>query len=190
MSELMIVQRSTEWLCLISFFFSLELHFIMNLFGNFLIQHSFFPGYFVATVAGLWPSLVKSLVLINTAGSIVPTVSSIPSVDVKLIQVLYQSQLCSCIFRNILECYFSCSCRLKLHILCCILSDLECFAWNCIKYWLCTEFVGIWYTVVWSLSLHFNLSSQYLLFSANKYLNTFNLINTIFFNELTDERSM
>ncbi|CAD5187578.1 unnamed protein product [Musa acuminata subsp. malaccensis] len=43
-------------------------------------------GYFVATVAGLWPSLVKSLVLINTAGSIVPTVSSIPSVDVKLIQ--------------------------------------------------------------------------------------------------------
>ncbi|KAJ8470631.1 hypothetical protein OPV22_024974 [Ensete ventricosum] len=43
-------------------------------------------GYFVATVAGLWPSLVKSLVLINTAGSIVPTISSIPSVDVKLIQ--------------------------------------------------------------------------------------------------------
>ncbi|RRT73322.1 hypothetical protein B296_00006282 [Ensete ventricosum] len=43
-------------------------------------------SYFVATVAGLWPSLVKSLVLINTAGSIVPTISSIPSVDVKLIQ--------------------------------------------------------------------------------------------------------
>ncbi|XP_073012014.1 uncharacterized protein [Typha latifolia] len=34
-------------------------------------------GYIVSVVAGLWPSLVKSLVPINTAGSIVPSYSSV-----------------------------------------------------------------------------------------------------------------
>lgn len=38
-------------------------------------------GYFVAIVAGLWPALVKSLVLLNTAGSIVPSYSSVPLVE-------------------------------------------------------------------------------------------------------------
>ncbi|KAH7668428.1 putative hydrolase/acyltransferase (alpha/beta hydrolase superfamily) protein [Dioscorea alata] len=33
-------------------------------------------GYFVATVAGLWPVLAKSVVLLNTAGSVVPGYSS------------------------------------------------------------------------------------------------------------------
>ncbi|KAI3900628.1 hypothetical protein MKW92_031197 [Papaver armeniacum] len=35
-------------------------------------------AYFVAIVAGLWPALVKSVVLMNTAGSIVPDYSSVP----------------------------------------------------------------------------------------------------------------
>eukprot|EP00262_Sarcandra_glabra_P019728 TRINITY_DN757_c0_g1_i1.p1 TRINITY_DN757_c0_g1~~TRINITY_DN757_c0_g1_i1.p1 ORF type:complete len:710 (+),score=119.17 TRINITY_DN757_c0_g1_i1:141-2270(+) len=34
-------------------------------------------GYFVASVAGLWPALAKSLVLINTAGSMIPGYSSV-----------------------------------------------------------------------------------------------------------------
>ncbi|RWR87524.1 6-4DNA photolyase [Cinnamomum micranthum f. kanehirae] len=34
-------------------------------------------GYFVALVAGLWPALVKSVVLINTAGSVIPGYSSV-----------------------------------------------------------------------------------------------------------------
>ncbi|XP_042378761.1 uncharacterized protein LOC121971517 isoform X2 [Zingiber officinale] len=38
-------------------------------------------GYFAAIVAGLWPSLVKSVVLINTAGFIVPSYSSSPVVN-------------------------------------------------------------------------------------------------------------
>ncbi|OVA14546.1 DNA photolyase [Macleaya cordata] len=35
-------------------------------------------AYFVAIVAGLWPAVVKSVVLINTAGSVVPGYSSVP----------------------------------------------------------------------------------------------------------------
>ncbi|KAJ0968570.1 hypothetical protein J5N97_025487 [Dioscorea zingiberensis] len=35
-----------------------------------------FRGYFVATVAGLWPIMVKSVVLLNTAGSVVSGYSS------------------------------------------------------------------------------------------------------------------
>ncbi|KAI3971340.1 hypothetical protein MKX01_008184 [Papaver californicum] len=35
-------------------------------------------AYFAAIVAGLWPALVKSVVLMNTAGSIIPSYSSIP----------------------------------------------------------------------------------------------------------------
>ncbi|KAI3962418.1 hypothetical protein MKW98_010969 [Papaver atlanticum] len=35
-------------------------------------------AYFAAIVAGLWPALVKSVVLMNTAGSIVPNYSSVP----------------------------------------------------------------------------------------------------------------
>ncbi|XP_010908020.1 uncharacterized protein [Elaeis guineensis] len=38
-------------------------------------------GYFVSIVAGLWPALARSLVLLNTAGSIVPSYSSIPLVE-------------------------------------------------------------------------------------------------------------
>ncbi|XP_020091424.1 uncharacterized protein LOC109712329 isoform X2 [Ananas comosus] len=38
-------------------------------------------GYIVAIVAGLWPALVQSLVLINTAGSIVPSYSSVPLIE-------------------------------------------------------------------------------------------------------------
>ncbi|XAR66151.1 (6-4)DNA photolyase [Bertholletia excelsa] len=35
-------------------------------------------GYFVSIVAGLWPAVAKSVVLINTAGSVVPQYSSVP----------------------------------------------------------------------------------------------------------------
>ncbi|CAL5323032.1 unnamed protein product [Camellia sinensis] len=35
-------------------------------------------GYFVAIVAGLWPAVGKSVVLINTAGNVVPRYSSVP----------------------------------------------------------------------------------------------------------------
>ncbi|XP_074561653.1 uncharacterized protein LOC141817941 isoform X2 [Curcuma longa] len=44
-------------------------------------------GYFAAIVAGLWPSLVKSVVLINTAGLIVPSYSS-PVVNERRISAL------------------------------------------------------------------------------------------------------
>ncbi|WOL19137.1 hypothetical protein Cni_G27934 [Canna indica] len=52
-------------------------------------------GYVDAIVAGLWPSLVKSLVLINTAGLIVPNSSSAPMVDERKISGLawLQAQL-------------------------------------------------------------------------------------------------
>ncbi|GFZ15220.1 DNA photolyase [Actinidia rufa] len=35
-------------------------------------------GYFVAIVAGLWPTAAKSVVLVNTAGNVVPQYSSVP----------------------------------------------------------------------------------------------------------------
>ncbi|KAI8564629.1 hypothetical protein RHMOL_Rhmol03G0195500 [Rhododendron molle] len=35
-------------------------------------------GYFVAIVAGLWPAVAKSIVLINSAGNVVPQYSSVP----------------------------------------------------------------------------------------------------------------
>ncbi|PSS33167.1 Cryptochrome DASH like [Actinidia chinensis var. chinensis] len=35
-------------------------------------------GYFVAIVAGLWPAAAKSVVLINTAGNVIPQYSSVP----------------------------------------------------------------------------------------------------------------
>lgn len=38
-------------------------------------------GYFVAIVAGLWPALVKSVVLLNSAGNIIPEYSSVPSYE-------------------------------------------------------------------------------------------------------------
>ncbi|KAK3009811.1 hypothetical protein RJ639_013936, partial [Escallonia herrerae] len=38
-----------------------------------------FGGYFVAIVAGLWPALAKSVVLLNRAGNVVPGYSSVPS---------------------------------------------------------------------------------------------------------------
>ncbi|KAL4574876.1 hypothetical protein LXL04_021716 [Taraxacum kok-saghyz] len=37
-----------------------------------------FGGYFVSIVAGLWPSLVKSVVLLNSAGHYIPEYSSVP----------------------------------------------------------------------------------------------------------------
>lgn len=42
----------------------------------------FLLGYFAALVAGLWPSLVKSVVLINTAGSVIPGYSSVQLTEV------------------------------------------------------------------------------------------------------------
>lgn len=35
------------------------------------------PGYFISIVGGLWPSLVKSIVLMNTAGDVIPGYSSL-----------------------------------------------------------------------------------------------------------------
>ncbi|GFY84322.1 DNA photolyase [Actinidia rufa] len=40
-------------------------------------------GYFVAIVAGLWPAAAKSVVLINTAGNVVPQYSSVPFSEVR-----------------------------------------------------------------------------------------------------------
>lgn len=51
----------------------------------------FLLGYFVALVAGLWPALVKSVVLINTAGSVIPGYSSVQLAEVG--QLFYISSL-------------------------------------------------------------------------------------------------
>lgn len=40
--------------------------------------YSWIPGYFVAIVAGLWPAVAKSIVLVNSAGNVVPQYSSVP----------------------------------------------------------------------------------------------------------------
>ncbi|KAF8379290.1 hypothetical protein HHK36_028723 [Tetracentron sinense] len=42
-------------------------------------------GYFVALVAGLWPALVKSVVLINTAGSVIQGYSSVPVTELFIV---------------------------------------------------------------------------------------------------------
>lgn len=39
--------------------------------------YSWIPGYFVAIVAGRWPAVAKSVVLINSAGNVVPQYSSV-----------------------------------------------------------------------------------------------------------------
>ncbi|RVW35233.1 hypothetical protein CK203_085832 [Vitis vinifera] len=36
-------------------------------------------GYFISIVAGLWPALAKSVILINSAGNVIPGYSSVPS---------------------------------------------------------------------------------------------------------------
>lgn len=49
----------------------------------------FYPlsGYFVALVAFLWPALVKSVVLVNSAGNVVPGYSPIPIPRVRIISM-------------------------------------------------------------------------------------------------------
>lgn len=51
--------------------------------AGYLIHYSSFPGYFVAIVAGLWPALAKSVVLLNGAGSVAPGYSSVPLSEVR-----------------------------------------------------------------------------------------------------------
>jgi hypothetical protein len=43
------------------------------------------PGYFAAIVAGLWPDLAKSVVLLNSAGNIVPGSSVLNYSDVRML---------------------------------------------------------------------------------------------------------
>lgn len=43
------------------------------------------PGYFAAIVAGLWPYLAKSLVLLNSAGNIIPEFSAVNYSDVRVL---------------------------------------------------------------------------------------------------------
>lgn len=51
----------------------------MNVFGIvFLTVSPLFEGYFVAILARLWPALAKSVVLINSAGEIIPGYSALP----------------------------------------------------------------------------------------------------------------
>nr|DAD18606.1 TPA_asm: hypothetical protein HUJ06_020069 [Nelumbo nucifera] len=56
--------------------------FIVNVVGEpaHLIGNSI-GGYFVSIVAALWPALVRSTVLINSAGSVIPGYSSIPVME-------------------------------------------------------------------------------------------------------------
>lgn len=54
------------------------------LFRSFLIAIS--PGYFVSIVAGLWPALARSVVLLNSAGHYIPGYSSVPPFKVRNIK--------------------------------------------------------------------------------------------------------
>lgn len=40
-------------------------------------------GYFVSIVAGLWPALARSVVLLNSAGHYIPGYSSVPPSKVR-----------------------------------------------------------------------------------------------------------
>lgn len=44
------------------------------------------PGYIIAIVARLWPALVKSVVLINSGGNVIPGYSSVLFAKVSLIK--------------------------------------------------------------------------------------------------------
>ena len=46
--------------------------------------HSLCPGYIGAIAARFWHALVKSIVLINSAGNVVPGYSSVPFTKVSL----------------------------------------------------------------------------------------------------------
>lgn len=55
-------------------------------------------GFTTTVVAGLWPSLVKSLVLLNTAGKVVPDYKNLTYNKVKLVLLLssFHSELLGC----------------------------------------------------------------------------------------------
>ena len=50
-----------------------------------------YPGYFVSLTAGIWPSLAKSVVLMNTAGSVIPGYTLRPLEDVSETCVLLRT---------------------------------------------------------------------------------------------------
>uniref|UniRef100_A0A0E0M3T3 Photolyase/cryptochrome alpha/beta domain-containing protein n=1 Tax=Oryza punctata TaxID=4537 RepID=A0A0E0M3T3_ORYPU len=49
-------------------------------------------GYICAITAGLWPSLARSLILLNTAGSVVPSYSFIPLSEARLLLLFLRSR--------------------------------------------------------------------------------------------------
>ncbi|KAG7037624.1 Pheophytinase, chloroplastic, partial [Cucurbita argyrosperma subsp. argyrosperma] len=60
-------------------------------------------GYIVAIVACLWPALVKSIVLINSAGSVIPGYSSLPFNKVSFLNII-MSQLSEVSFEYVRGC--------------------------------------------------------------------------------------
>lgn len=103
-----------------------------------LIWYSWIPGYFVSIVAGVWPAVAKSLVLINTAGNVVPQYSSVPFSQVRglddasglPIQLL--SKIIHKYFVFLLAIYFqlsySCSCICYVYT-----SYLTCLQYICLE---------------------------------------------------------
>lgn len=62
-----------------------------------------FSGYTAAIVAGLCPSLAKSVVLMNSAGNIVPGYSPLGSSEVRNAQPYCQLIFCNRLFSELVE---------------------------------------------------------------------------------------
>lgn len=64
--------------------------------------NSWISGYFVAIVAGLWPAVAKSIVLINSAGNVVPQYSSVPLSKVRGLKMVVHMEYLSSFYVNCL----------------------------------------------------------------------------------------
>lgn len=76
------MHQPTEFICINSQNFFLIKHSKRSLFAC-------ISGYIVAIIARLWPSLVKSIVLINSAGSVIPEYSFLPYNKVSFVNIIF-----------------------------------------------------------------------------------------------------
>lgn len=64
-------------------------HFVVDFFQQSNQWFYLLSGYFVAIVSCLWPGLVKSVILVNSAGDVVPKDNFLPIAKVSLFDIIF-----------------------------------------------------------------------------------------------------
>ena len=114
-----------------------------------------FSGYICAIAAGLWPSLAKSLVLLNSAGSVVPNYSFVPLSEVR--------QLIFCIWSIVMHSHllllYYMILKVHTHIWFYYKTNLVAYLWAELINILWYQFAELWvsHTFSWSCWLQMRL---------------------------------